>query len=41
VTCDGEVKTAVVIYKLNISVESARRLLDENDGSLRKVIDPR
>ena len=41
VKCDGEVKTAVVINKLNIPVESARNLLDENDGSLRKVIDPR
>ena len=40
VKCDGEVKTAVVINKLNISVESARQLLAENEGSLRKVIDP-
>ena len=36
--CGGELKTAVVAYKRNLSPESARRLLDQADGHLRTAL---
>jgi N-acetylmuramic acid 6-phosphate etherase len=38
--CDGEVKTAVVMYKRGVSAEDARKLLDAADGHLRRAINP-
>lgn len=36
---NNEVKTAIVMYKHNISAEEARTLLNQTNGSLRQVID--
>jgi N-acetylmuramic acid 6-phosphate (MurNAc-6-P) etherase len=35
---DGNVKTAVVMQKRSVTVEEARRLLNEAQGHLNKVI---
>ncbi len=36
--CDGEVKTAIVVHKLKISQDEARKTLKDASGSLRSVI---
>jgi N-acetylmuramic acid 6-phosphate etherase len=39
--CNGEVKTAVVSYQLNLSPELARERLDAVEGHLRKALESR
>ncbi|TFK65673.1 N-acetylmuramic acid 6-phosphate [Pluteus cervinus] len=36
--CDGSVKTAIVVAKLNCSIEHAKELLTQADGVLKKVL---
>ncbi len=38
-SADGEVKTAVVMNKLNIEIKDARKHLKKKQGSLRKILD--
>ena len=38
-SADGEVKTAIVMEKLKMEAENTREKLNENKGSLRKVLD--
>ena len=38
-SAEGEVKTAVVMSKLNLNIEDAREELREKQGSLLKVLD--
>jgi N-acetylmuramic acid 6-phosphate etherase len=37
--CDGELKTAVVAYRRNLSPDAARRLIEQMGGHLRKALD--
>jgi N-acetylmuramic acid 6-phosphate etherase len=39
--CDGELKTAVVMQRHNVSAETARRLLSEAQGQLRIALESR
>ena len=38
-SANGEVKTAIVMHKLNLSYLEAKKIIDNNNGSLSKVID--
>ena len=36
---DGEVKTAIIVAKLNIGIQNARDMIKNNSGSLRKILE--
>ena len=39
VQCDGELKTAIVVQRSNVSPEEARRRLEKADGHLRRALE--
>ncbi len=38
-TCQGELKTAIVVHRKNVPAEAARRMLEEAGGHLRRVLE--